>query len=149
MAGVNKVIILGNLGKDAELRNTQNGNQVANLRVATSERWKDQSGEYQEKTEWHTVVIWGQLAEIAGRFGKKGTKVYIEGSLRTRKWQDQSGADRYSTEIEIPRFGGALQFLDKVTDSTDDGQSRTDAPGRGRSTSRAPANTDLSDDIPF
>ena len=115
MAGsVNKVIIVGNLGADPEVRSFQNGGKVCNLRIATSENWKDKNtGEKQERTEWHTVAIFGEgLAGVAERFLKKGSKVYIEGQLRTRKWQDQQGADRYSTEVVLQGPGAVLTMLD-------------------------------------
>ncbi|NQY64316.1 MAG: single-stranded DNA-binding protein [Alteromonadaceae bacterium] len=113
MAGVNKVIILGNLGKDPEVRFMPNGGAVANLTIATSESWKDkQTGEQKEKTEWHRVVMFGKLAEIAGEYLKKGSKVYIEGALQTRKWQNQEGQDQYSTEIVVQGFNGTMQMLD-------------------------------------
>jgi single-strand DNA-binding protein len=111
MRGVNKVILVGTLGKDPEVRYTPNGNAIANLNVATSEQWTDkQSGDRQEKTEWHRVVIFGKLAEIAGQYLKKGSQVYLEGKLQTRKWQDQSGQDRYSTEIVLD-VNGQMQML--------------------------------------
>tara|TARA_R110000787_G_scaffold115167_1_gene225085 strand:- start:607 stop:1224 length:618 start_codon:yes stop_codon:yes gene_type:complete len=113
MAGVNKVIILGNLGKDPEVRFLPNGGGVANLTIATSESWKDkQTGEQKEKTEWHRVVMFGKLAEIAGEYLKKGSKVYIEGALQTRKWQNQQGQDQYTTEIVVQGFNGTMQMLD-------------------------------------
>jgi len=113
MAGVNKVIILGNLGKDPEVRFMPNGGGVANLTIATSESWKDkQTGEQKEKTEWHRVVMFGKLAEIAGEYLKKGSKVYIEGSLQTRKWTNQQGQDQYTTEIVVQGFNGTMQMLD-------------------------------------
>jgi single-strand DNA-binding protein len=113
MAGVNKVIVLGNLGKDPEVRFLPNGGAVANLTVATSESWKDkQTGEQKEKTEWHRVAIFGKLAEIAGEYLKKGSKVYLEGSLATRKWQNQQGQDQYTTEIVVQGFNGVMQMLD-------------------------------------
>lgn len=115
MAGsVNKVILIGNLGRDPEVRSFQNGGKVCNLRIATSETWKDKNtGERREKTEWHTVAIFNEgLVRIAEQYLKKGSKVYIEGSLQTRKWQDQSGADRYSTEVVLQGFGGTLTMLD-------------------------------------
>ena len=113
MAGVNKVIILGNLGKDPEVRFMPNGGGVANLTIATSESWKDkQTGEQKEKTEWHRVVMFGKLAEIAGEYLKKGSKVYIEGALQTRKWQNQQGQDQYTTEIVVQGFNGTMQMLD-------------------------------------
>ena len=113
MAGVNKVIIVGNLGKDPEVRFMPNGGGVANLTIATSESWKDkQTGEQKEKTEWHRVVMFGKLAEIAGEYLKKGSKVYIEGQLQTRKWQNQQGQDQYTTEIVVQGFNGTMQMLD-------------------------------------
>ena len=113
MAGVNKVIVLGNLGKDPEVKFMPNGGAVANLTIATSESWKDkQTGEQKEKTEWHRVVIFGKLAEIAGEYLKKGSKVYLEGSLATRKWQNQQGQDQYTTEIVVQGFNGVMQMLD-------------------------------------
>ena len=113
MAGVNKVIILGNLGKDPEVRFMPNGGGVANLTIATSESWKDkQTGQQKEKTEWHRVVMFGKLAEIAGQYLKKGSKVYIEGALQTRKWQNQQGQDQYTTEIVVQGFNGTMNMLD-------------------------------------
>ena len=109
--GVNKVILVGNLGKDPEVRYTPNGKAVANLALATSESWKDQSGQIQEKTEWHRVSIFGKLAEIAGEYLKKGSQVYIEGKLQTSKWKDQQGQDRYTTEIVLDPFNGVMQML--------------------------------------
>ncbi|MEL7542291.1 MAG: single-stranded DNA-binding protein [Pseudomonadota bacterium] len=115
MAGsVNKVILVGNLGKDPEIRQTQDGRPVANLSIATSENWRDKnSGERREKTEWHRIVIFGEgLCRVAENYLKKGSKVYIEGQLQTRKWQDNSGADRYSTEVVLQGYGGTLTMLD-------------------------------------
>jgi len=115
MAGsVNKVILIGNLGADPEVRHTQDGRPIVNLRVATSESWRDKnSGERRERTEWHRVVIFNEgLAKIAEQYLKKGSKVYLEGSLQTRKWQDQSGQDRYSTEVVLQGFNSAMTMLD-------------------------------------
>ncbi len=114
MAGsVNKVILIGNLGRDPEVRSMQNGGKVANISIATSETWRDKaSGERKEKTEWHRVVIFGNLAEIAEKYLKKGSKVYVSGSLQTRKWTDQSGAEKYTTEVVLQGFGGELTMLD-------------------------------------
>ena len=115
MAGsVNKVILIGNLGRDPEIRTFQNGGKVCNLRIATSENWKDRNtGERRERTEWHSVAIFNEnLAGLAERYLKKGSKVYIEGKLETRKWQDQSGQDRYSTEVVLRPYGGEMTFLD-------------------------------------
>lgn len=112
--GVNKVIILGNLGNDPEMRSFPSGGAVANLTIATSESWRDkQTGEQREKVEWHRVAIFGKLAEIAGQYLKKGSQVYIEGALQTRKWQDQNGQDRYTTEVVVQGFNGVMQMLDK------------------------------------
>ena len=115
MAGsLNKVMLIGNLGADPEIRSFQNGGKVANLRIATSEQWKDRNtGERQERTEWHTVAIFSEgLVNVVERFLKKGSKVYIEGKLQTRKWQDQNGQDRYSTEVVLRGFDGTLTMLD-------------------------------------
>ena len=115
MAGsVNKVILIGNLGRDPEIRSTQDGTKVANLSIATSESWRDKSsGERREKTEWHRVVIFNErLVDVAERFLKKGSKVYLEGQLQTRKWTDQSGAEKYTTEVVLQRFRGELTMLD-------------------------------------
>jgi len=115
MAGsLNKVMLIGNLGADPEIRSFQNGGKVANLRIATSEQWKDRNtGERQERTEWHTVAIFSEgLVNVVERFLKKGSKVYIEGTLQTRKWQDQTGQDRYSTEVVLRGFDGTLTMLD-------------------------------------
>ena len=115
MAGsVNKVILIGNLGADPEVKSFQNGGRIANLRIATSENWKDKAtGEKKERTEWHTVVLNSDgLVGVAERFLRKGSKVYIEGQLRTRKWQDASGNDRYSTEVSVGGMGGVLTMLD-------------------------------------
>lgn len=144
--GINKVIIIGNLGADPEVRRTGSGSAMTTLSLATSESWKDkQSGEQQERTEWHRVVLFNRLAEIAGDYLHKGSKVYIEGSLRTRKWQDQSGNDRYTTEI----MGNQLQMLDARGGSNEyssnSGASRSEAPA----TVDAPPSNDFDDDIPF
>ena len=115
MAGsVNKVILIGNLGQDPEVKSFQNGGRIANLRIATSENWKDKAtGERKERTEWHTVVLQSDgLVGVAERYLRKGSKVYVEGQLRTRKWQDQSGNDRYSTEVSVGGIGGVLTMLD-------------------------------------
>lgn len=123
MAGVNKVTILGRLGKDPEVRHFQNGGKVVNLRVATSERFKDREGHPQERTEWHAVVIFDEkLGEVAEKYLQKGSEVYLEGKLETRKWADQSGRDRYSTEIVLRPFVGALTLVGGV------GQRRTEQP---------------------
>jgi single-strand DNA-binding protein len=113
MAGVNKVIIVGNLGQDPEVKFMPSGEAVANISIATSETWKDkQSGEQKEKTEWHRVSMFGKLAEIAGEYLKKGSKVYIEGKLQTRKWQNAEGKDQYTTEIVLQGYNGVMQMLD-------------------------------------
>ncbi len=154
MAGsVNKVIIVGNLGRDPEVRTFQNGGKVCNLRVATSENWKDRNtGERREKTEWHSVAIFSEpLVRIAEQYLKKGSKVYIEGQLETRKWQDQSGQDRYSTEIVLRPYRGELTLLD----SRDGGsggnydEDRGSAGGGYGGGSSSPAPSDMDDEIPF
>ncbi len=110
--GVNKVILVGNLGGDPEVRYMPNGGAVANITIATSETWRDKAtGENREKTEWHRVALYGKLAEVAGEYLRKGSQVYIEGQLQTRKWQDQSGQDRYSTEVVVQGFNGTMQML--------------------------------------
>jgi single-strand DNA-binding protein len=139
--GINKVILIGNMGADPEVRYTPNGVAVANLNIATSSSWKDkQSGDVQERTEWHRVVFYNRTAEVAGEYLRKGAKVYIEGSLRTRKWQDKNGMDRYTTEI----IGNEMQMLDSRGGNTGDfNQSRPE-------TEAAPAmDNSFDDDIPF
>jgi single-strand DNA-binding protein len=172
MAGsVNKVILIGNLGADPEIRRLQDGRPVANLRLATSESWKDKtSGERKEKTEWHRVVIFNEnLCRIAEQYLKKGSKVYIEGALQTRKWQDQSGQDRYSTEVVLQGFRGELTLLDRAGGagagggggdySADDSGGDFGSPGPTRKVA-APAGAgagarsgggrgDMDDEIPF
>ncbi len=116
MSGVNKVILIGRLGQDPEVRYAASGAAITNLSVATSEKWKDkQTGEQKEATEWHRVVMFGKLAEIGGQYLRKGSNVYLEGKLKTRKWQDQTGADRYSTEVVLD-IGGTMQMLDGKQD---------------------------------
>ena len=155
MAGsVNKVILIGNLGADPEVRAFQNGNKVCHLRIATSETWKDKSsGERKEKTEWHSVAIFQEgLVRIAEQYLKKGSKVYIEGQLQTRKWQDQSGADKYSTEVVLQGFGGTLTMLDgKDGGGSQGGGGNYQAPaGRGSGAGGSPnSSRDLDDEIPF
>jgi single-strand DNA-binding protein len=165
MAGVNKVILVGNLGDDPESRSLNNGGEVVNLRVATSESWKDKDGNRQERTEWHRVVIFNEnLGRVAKSYLRKGSKVYLEGQIQTRKWTDQSGADRYSTEIVLQRFRGELVLLDSrgggggggggdYGGGYDDGSSGFGGSGGGgsRPQSRpAPAfDSDLDDDVPF
>lgn len=109
---LNKVILIGNLGNDPDVRSLQSGDKVCNLSMATSERWRDRDGNQQERTEWHRVVIFGRTAEIAERFLKRGSKILIEGQLQTRKWQDQSGQDRYTTEVVVRPYSGQMTMLD-------------------------------------
>ena len=144
MAGFNKVIICGRLGADPEVRSFSNGGKVVNLRVATSETWKDKtSGERKEKTEWHSVSITNEgIAGIAERFLKKGSEVLLEGSLATRKWQDQSGADRYSTEVVIKPFSGSLTLIGGGGGSGGGEQRQEEKRDMGD-------NRDMADDIPF
>ncbi len=114
--GVNKVILVGNVGQDPVVRFTPGGDAIANISLATSERWKDKQGEQQERTEWHRIVVIGKPAEIAQQYVRKGSKLYIEGKLQTRKWQDNNGQDRYITEVLISGFNGQMQILDKLSD---------------------------------
>ncbi|MEO7602053.1 MAG: single-stranded DNA-binding protein [Sphingomicrobium sp.] len=163
MAGVNKVILVGNLGADPEARSLPSGSEVVNLRVATSESWKDRDGNRQERTEWHRVTIFNEnLGRVAKNYLRKGSKVYLEGQLQTRKWTDQSGQDKYSTEVVLQNFRGELVLLD----SRGEGSSGDFGGGSGgqdedyggssggsqRSQSRpqpATIDTDLDDDVPF
>lgn len=158
MAGsVNKVILVGNLGRDPEVRQTQDGSPVVNLSLATSETWRDKaSGERRERTEWHRIVIFNErLADVAQRFLKKGSKIYIEGQLQTRKWTDKDGQDRYTTEVVLQRFRGELTMLDGRGDGGGEGgggeygggMSRSGGGGGGPATSRSGA--DIDDEIPF
>ena len=142
--GVNKVILIGNLGQDPEVRYMPNGNAVANVTLATSESWKDKnSGEQQERTEWHRVVFFRRLAEIAGEYLKKGSKVYVEGKLQTRKWQDQNGQDRYTTEIVADQ----MQMLDSRGSG---GSASFERDRPAAESAQAPASGDgFDDDIPF
>jgi single-strand DNA-binding protein len=164
MAGsVNKVILIGNLGKDPEIRRTQDGRPIANLSVATSDSWRDKAtGERKEKTEWHRVVIFSEpLCKIVEQYLKKGSKVYLEGALQTRKWQDQSGQDRYSTEVVLQGFNSQLTMLDKAGgggggDFASDESAGGDFGSSGPSAPRKPAMAsaggkggDLDDEIPF
>lgn len=149
---VNKVTILGNLGRDPEVRSFQNGGKVCNLRIATAETWKDKStGERREKTEWHSVVIFQEgLVRIAEQYLRKGSKIYIEGQLQTRKYQDQSGADKYSTEIVLQGFGGTLVMLDGKGEGGSGGQSGggyDQGPGDGYGGGGRPSQRGIDDDI--
>lgn len=162
MAGsYNKAMLIGNLGQDPEVRSFQNGGKVCNLRIATSENWKDKNtGERKEKTEWHTVAIFTEgLVRVAEQYLRKGSKVFIEGKLQTRKWQDQSGNDRYSTEVVLQGFDGTLTMLDGPNGGSQaggqSGGGYTDNQGGGASGGSAggsgggPNYDDLDDDIPF
>ena len=144
---VNKVILIGNLGRDPEVRNTQSGNKIVNFSVATSESWKDrQSGERQERTEWHRIVVFNEhLAGIAEQYLKKGSKVYIEGALQTRKWTDQGGQERYSTEVVLQRFRGELTMLDTRGDGQERHEDHQAPLGGGGETGGG----SLDDEIPF
>ncbi len=139
MAGVNKVIIVGNLGQDPEVRFMTNGDPVANITVATSESWKDkQTGEQKDKTEWHRVVIFGKLAEITGQYLKKGSKVYLEGKLQTRKWTNQQGQDQYTTEIVLQGYNGVMHMLDGKQQGQQQGSYQQQAPAQGGFQQQAP-----------
>ncbi len=138
---LNKVCLIGNLGRDPEVRSTQGGDKIVSFSVATSERWKDKSGERREKTEWHNVVIFNEgLAGVAERFLRKGSKVYVEGAMKTRKWTDRDGNERYSTEVVLQRFNGVLVLLDGRSDDRDE-----------RKAAKPSQNVadDLDDSIPF
>lgn len=149
MASVNKVILIGNLGADPETRYLPSGDAVTNIRIATTENWKDKSGDKQEHTEWHRISFFGRLAEVAGEYLKKGSPVYVEGRIRTRKWQDKEGQDRYSTEIVADRMqllggrGGA--------DSGGGGREPATAGGGGKAPAKKSGGSfdDMDDDIPF
>lgn len=147
--GVNKVILIGNLGNDPEVRYTPNGNAVANVTLATSTTWRDkQTGELQERTEWHRIAFFNRLAEIVGEYLHKGSKVYVEGSLRTRKWQDKSGVDRYTTEV----IANEMHMLDSRGASSQGGESakqHTDQQTSSMSKSNFDTPADYDDDIPF
>ena len=166
MAGVNKVILVGNLGQDPEARTFSNGGEVVNLRVATSESWKDRDGNRQERTEWHSVAIFNEnLGRVAKNYLRKGSKVYLEGQLQTRKWQDQNGNDRYTTEIVLQKFRGELVLLDSREGGSggsfagggggygDDFGGGDTAFGGGSKPQQRPQpaafDTDLDDDVPF
>ena len=157
MAGVNKVILVGNLGADPEARTLNNGGEVVNMRVATSEQWKDRDGNRQERTEWHQVVIFNEnLGRVAKNYLRKGSKVYLEGQIQTRKWTDQSGNDRYTTEIVLQRFRGELVLLDPASGGAGRGAFNEGfdevgaAPSRPQSRPQPAAfDTDLDDDVPF
>lgn len=159
MAGsVNKVILIGNLGADPEVRSFQNGGQVCNIRVATSESWKDRNtGERREKTEWHSVAIFQEgLVRIAQQYLRKGSKVYIEGKLQTRKWQDQNGNDRYSTEVVLQGFDGTLTMLDGRGEGVGGGNSQSGGygggggqGGQGGGFDGPSGGSDMDDEIPF
>jgi single-strand DNA-binding protein len=155
MAGsVNKVILIGNLGRDPEVRHTQAGGLIVQLSVATSENWRDKaSGERKERTEWHRVVIFNErLAEVAQKYLKKGAKVYLEGQLQTRKWTDKDGAEKYTTEVVVPRFNGTLTMLDGRSGGGDAGGydgGMDDGGGAPPAPTRGGKGGDLDDDIPF
>lgn len=156
--GVNKVILVGNLGGDPEQRSMPSGNAVTNVTIATSESWKDKkTGQQQERTEWHRIVFFNRLAEIAGQYLRKGSKIYVEGSMRTRKWQDQNGADRYATEI----VASEMQMLDSIGSAISGGQHQQQharpehnqqsqqAHQSQSSSNSVPSIDDLDEDIPF
>jgi single-strand DNA-binding protein len=154
MASVNKVILIGNLGRDPEMRYLPSGDAVANLRVATTDKFKDKNGDMQEQTEWHSVAFFGRQAEVCGQYLKKGSQVYVEGSLRTRKWQDKDGNDRYTTEIRGDRMqmlggrGGGGASADYDAPPMDSGSSAPRGKPAGGGSSGGGFD-DLDDDIPF
>ncbi len=144
MSGVNKVIIVGNLGDNPKMAHTSGGNAVANLSIATSENWKDSNGEKQERTEWHRTTLFGRLAEVAQQYLSKGSKVYVEGKLQTEKWQDKDGVERYTTKI----IGNQMQMLD----SKNDAKSNNASSAKGyanKNVQKSSSDNDFNDDIPF
>ena len=161
--GINKVILVGNLGQDPEVRYTPAGSAITNISIATSESYKDKQGQQQEKTEWHKIVFFGKLAEIAGEYLRKGSQVYVEGKLQTRKWQDKQGQDRYTTEVVVDSFNGVMQMLGGRADGggvASMGNQSTGSPmgGQQSAPSQAPQqpapadtgfNDSFDDDIPF
>ena len=155
MKGINKVILIGNLGQDPEIRYTSGGMAIATLSLATSESWRDkQTGEQKERTEWHRVVLVGKLAEVAGQYLKKGSQVYVEGKLQTRKWQDQSGKDRYTTEVQVDSFTGVLQMLGGKPQQGSSQKAQSQPPARPAATPSAGQQSneppfDYDDDLPF
>ena len=156
MASVNKVILIGNLGRDPETRYMPEGGAITNISIATTEKWKDKNGEMQEKTEWHRVAFFGKLAEIAGEYLKKGSQVYVEGRLQTRKWQDKDGQDKYTTEIVADRMQmlGSRQGMGGGGRGAEGGSAEEGGGGGSRPASKAPAKSggkfdDFEDDIPF
>ena len=156
MAGINKVILVGNLGAKPEIKYASNGNAISNLSVATSESWTDKStGQKQDRTEWHRVSLFGKVAEIAGQYLDKGSKVYVEGKLQTRKWQDQNGQDRYTTEVVVSGFNGTLQMLDRRDDMNSNPASQSSQSQSQAAPEPAPAaitpiaHDEFEDDIPF
>ncbi len=168
MAGVNKVILVGRLGKEPEVRYTPDGKPITNITLATSETWKDKNtGQRQERTEWHRVVFFGGVAGVAGEYLHKGSQVYIEGKLQTRKWQDKNGQDRYTTEVVVDSFNGVMQMLDSRTGgdtafNQDNQQNQNNAPQQNQQFNQSqpqnqpqsapaaqPFEEDFDDDIPF
>lgn len=157
MSSVNKVILVGNVGKDPEIRTFGNGGKVANFSIATSENWKDKQGQRQEKTEWHNIAVFNEgLIGVIERYVKKGSKLYIEGKLQTRKWQDRDGNDKYTTEIVLQGYGGTLTMLDSREggqsnqNERGDYQQNQDSGHRSASSGDGPKeNFDLDDEIPF
>lgn len=152
-SGINKVILVGRLGDDPTIRYMPNGGAVANITLATSERWRDKAtGEQKEKTEWHRVVLFGKLAEVAGEYLKKGSQVYIEGKLNTRKWTDQAGVEKYTTEVHV-NVGGTMQMLGGKSEGSNPAQSGTQQSRPAQQSQPAPQNNeppmDFDDDIPF
>ncbi|MHB1247540.1 MAG: single-stranded DNA-binding protein [Sulfuriferula sp.] len=156
MASVNKVILVGNLGKDPEVRYAPSGDAIANVTLATTENWKDKNGEKQEKTEWHRVSFFGKTAEVVGQYLKKGSQVYVEGRIQTRKWTDKEGQERYTTEIVADKMQMLGSRGGSASMDNDSGESRRPAAARPAATSNSPANKssgssfdDMEDDIPF
>ena len=144
---LNKVMLIGNLGADPDVRKTKNGNSAVTMSIATSEKWKDQDGNPHSKTEWHRVVLYGNIADIAGNYLTKGSKVYIEGKLTTRKWVDKDGKDQYTTEVVVQGYGGTLTMLGNKDDKA--GQENVQPSPAPQGFEQPATNHELNDDIPF
>lgn len=149
MSGINKVIIVGNLGQDVETKYTSDGRAIANISVATSDNWTDKNGERHEKTEWHRIAIFGKLAEITGQYLHKGSKVYVEGKLQTDKWTDKEGVERYTTRIIVSGFGSTLQMLDKKNNNEQYNSNANSQPLEKKQYNKEEDDDYDDDDIPF
>ena len=151
MSGINKVILVGNLGRQPELKQTTTGNTLANIALATSKTWNDKAGVKQERTEWHNITVFGKLAEIVGQYCQKGTKLYVEGELQTEKWQDKQGNDRYTTKVIVNGFGGVIQMIDSKNsrEQSNPVPPTTPPPVKEHTPIEPVAKDEFEDDIPF